>query len=93
MFMPVDLHWHTKQIYSLPVLELSARIKCAIKLPQQVYLHIALLMIEKVEKYGGIVVEPVGDIPTDNNIFFTVRFKSDKELRNFKENIEEKGIG
>jgi hypothetical protein len=84
MFMPVKSHWHIeKSSYTLPILEFSCFIETSFEIPASVYLQIGSQMINLIEQYSGIVIEPFNNIPQKANIFFTVKFESFEDFRKF----------
>lgn len=84
MFMPVKSHWHIKKSsYTLPILEFSCYIETIFEIPISVYLQISAQMINLIEQYSGVVIEPFNSIPQKTNIFFTVKFKSDEDMKRF----------
>lgn len=82
MFMPFGVAWRINQLYPMPVLEFSTSINKQFAI-EEILLQLALSMIEDVEKYGGIIIQPSGSIPKDQNIFFVALFKSNKDIENF----------
>ena len=87
MFMPVKFEWHLSQAYPFPILEFAAEFQKTFEIPQVVYINIAMDMINNIERYGGTIVSPVNDIPSNQEIFFTALFKSNKELEKFTQEM------
>lgn len=90
--MPLEVSWRIKQHFLMPVLEFSTSIEKQFAI-EPILLSLALDMIEKVERYGGIITQPFSSIPNDQNIFFVAIFKSNEDIENFKNALGPKRIG
>lgn len=87
MFMPIGCTWRIKQLYPMPILEFSTSVPKQFAI-EQILLLIAITMIEKVEKYGGLIIQPSSSIPKDQSIFFTAIFKSNQDIEIFNNALD-----
>ena len=83
-FLGVD--FDIRRAPNLPFIEVSAIIAEPNSAKREFFsLLIAKKLVNLVQKYGGILIPPFGDIPIDKNVFFTVQFESNKKTEAFLE--------
>ena len=82
MFLGVNCE--LRRAPNLPYIEVSAVVaNVDMKNSKFIYLQIAMRLVDLVQKNGGLIIAPFGEVPKDKTIFFTAQFKTNLDTENF----------